>query len=247
MENKVALVTGGSRGIGKAIVYALAEEGANVSINYMRSKESAKQICQDINKKFGVKAITLQADVTRPDEVQEMVVTILKEFDKIDILVNNAGIPSRRRMVDTSLDEWNRVITTDLTSVFLCTKAVLPSMIKRKEGRIINIASQLGQIGGVERAPYCAAKGGVIAFTKALARELAQDGILVNCVAPGPIETDMLANASKEWKEAKKSILPLDRFGLPGEVAPSVVFLASSDGNLFVGQTLGPNSGDVML
>ena len=172
---------------------------------------------------------------------------MLQEFGKIDILVNNAGIVLRVKLMDTSLEDWSRIIATDLTGVFLCTKAVLPSMLKRKEGRIINIASQLGQIGSTERAAYCAAKGGVIAFSKAIARELVPDGILVNCVGPGPIETDMVTSASEEWKREKKSSLPLGRFGLPEEVAPAVVFLASSDSDIFVGQTLGPNSGDVML
>ena len=247
LENRVALVTGGSRGLGEAIVYALAEEGANVGVNYVRNKELAEQICESIRKKNGVKAITLKADVSIPDEVQEMVDTMLKEFGKIDILVNNAGIVSRGNIVDFSLEDWNRVLAVDLTGIFLCTKAVLPSMLKRREGRIINIASQLGQIGGAGRVAYCTAKGGVISFTKALARELAQDGILVNCVAPGPIETDMLASASEEWRRTKESSLPLGRFGWPKELAPSVVFLASSDGDIYVGQTLGPNCGDVML
>ena len=247
LENKVILVTGGSRGIGTAIVYALAAEGANIGINYIKNKESAEQICENIRKKNGVKAIALKADVAIPEEVQEMVDTMLREFGKIDILVNNAGIAYRAKLVDTSVENWNRMLATNLTGVFLCTKAVLPSMLKCREGRIINIASQLGQIGAAERVTYSAAKGGVIAFTKALARELAPDGILVNCIAPGPIETDMLASASEKWRQAKKSSLPLGRFGLAKEVAPSVVFLASSDGDIYVGQTLGPNSGDVML
>jgi 3-oxoacyl-[acyl-carrier protein] reductase len=247
LENKVALVTGGSRGIGKAIVYALAEAGADVGVNYVKNKEIAEQVCDRIRNQDGVKAIALKADVSIPAEVQEMVNTMLKEFGRIDILVNNAGVASRTKLIDTSLEDWNRVIATDLTSVFLCTKAVLPSMLEHREGRIINISSQLGQIGAAGRTPYAAAKGGVIAFTKALARELAQDGILANCVAPGPIETDMLSASSAEWKRDKKSSLPLGRFGRPEEVAMSVVFLASSDGNLYVGQTLGPNSGDVML
>lgn len=247
LENKVILVTGGSRGIGTAIVYALAEEGANIGINYVKNKESAEQICENIRKKNGVKAIALKADVAIPEEVQEMVDTMLREFGKIDILVNNAGIAYRAKLVDTSVENWNRMLATNLTGVFLCTKAVLPSMLKCREGRIINIASQLGQIGAAERVTYSAAKGGVIAFTKALARELAPDGILVNCIAPGPIETDMLASAPEKWRQAKKSSLPLGRFGLAKEVAPSVVFLASSDGDIYVGQTLGPNSGDVML
>jgi len=247
LEDRVALVTGGSRGIGKAIIYALAEEGADVGVNYIRSKESAEQVCEDIRKENGVKAIALKADVSILDEVQGMMDTMLKEFGRIDILVNNAGIQCRGKLVDISLDDWNRVIATNLTGVFLCTKAVLPSMLKRKQGRIINIASQHGQVGKVERSAYGATKGGVIALTKALAREVARDGILVNCVAPGPVETDLLANASQEWRETTQNSLPLGRFGWPKEVATSVVFLASSDGDLYVGQTLGPNCGAAML
>ena len=248
LDGKVALVTGGSRGIGRATVYALAEEGANLGINYVKDKAAAEQVCENIRKKNGVKAITLKADVSVPDDVQTMIDAMLKEFSRIDILVNNAGIISRNKLVDTSLENWNRMIATNLTGVFLCTKAVLPFMLKHGEGRIINIASQVGQIGGAERVAYSATKGGVIAFTKALAREVSRDGILVNCVAPGGVETDMSASIPPECKEIKKRSLPLGRFGLPEEIAPAVVFLASSpDGNIFVGQTLGPNSGDVML
>lgn len=247
LENKVALVTGGGRGIGEAIVYALAEEGANIGVNDFRNMERVEQICESVHKKNGVKAITLKADVSVPSEVQEMIDTLLKKFGKIDVLVNNAGIELQSKLVDTSLEDWDRIIAIDLTSVFLCTKAVLPSMLRRGEGRIINIASQLGQIGGSELVAYSAAKGGVIALTKALARETAQDGILVNCVAPGPIVTNMLDRLSPEWKRTKKNSLPLGRFGLPEEVASSVVFLASSDSDIYVGQTLCPNSGDVMF
>jgi len=247
LENKVVLVTGGSRGIGEAIVYALADEGANLGVNYVRSQNQAEQICKNIREKNGTKALGLQADVSVPGEVQEMVDAMLTEFGRIDVLVNNAGMLVQGRLVDTSLEDWNTMVAVDLTGVFLCSKAVLPWMLKRKEGRIINVASQLGQIGAPELVAYSAAKGGVIAFTKALAREVAQDGILVNCVAPGPIETDMVADITEEWKKAKQSSLPLGRFGMPEEVAPSVVFLASTDSIIFVGQTLGPNSGDVML
>lgn len=247
LENRVALVTGGSRGIGEAIVYALAEEGANIGINYIRNKELAEQICESVHQKNGVKAIALKADVSVPDEVQKMVNTMLQEFGKIDILVNNAGVVSQSRLVDTTLEEWNRLFAINLTGVFLCTKAVLPSMLKRKEGRIINFASHLAQKGVAELVPYCAAKGGVISFTKALAREVVRDGILVNCVAPGPIKTEILADVSQEWLKELENALPLGRFGLPEEVASSVVFLASSDSDIFVGQTLGPNSGSIML
>lgn len=247
LENRVALVTGGSRGIGKATVYALAEEGANVGINYIKNKELAEQICEGVRKKNGVKAIALKADVSVPDEVQEMVDTMLKEFGKIDILVNNAGIFAGSKLVDTTLEDWNRMFAINMTGVFLCTKAVVPSMLKHKEGRIINLASQLAQLGAAELTAYSATKGGVISFTKALARELARDGILVNCIAPGTIQTDILADVSPEWLKELEESAPLGRLGNPKEVASAVVFLASSDGDIYVGQTLCPNSGSVML
>lgn len=247
LENRVALVTGGSRGIGKATVYALAEEGANVGINYIKNKELAEQICEGVRKKNGVKAIALKADVSVPDEVQEMVDTMLKEFGKIDILVNNAGIFAGSKLVDTTLEDWNRMFAINMTGVFLCTKAVVPSMLKHKEGRIINLASQLAQLGAAELTAYSATKGGVISFTKALARELARDGILVNCIAPGTTQTDILADVSPEWLKELEESAPLGRFGNPKEVASAVVFLASSDGDIYVGQTLCPNSGSVML
>ncbi len=199
LGGRVALVTGGSRGIGEAIVYALAEEGADIGINYVRNKELAEQICESVRKKNGVKAITLKADVSVPDEVQEMVDTMLQEFGRIDVLVNNAAIVVQTKLVDTTLEDWNRMFAVNMTGVFLCTKAVLPSMLERKEGRIINFASQLAQLGAAELTAYSATKGGVISFTKSLARELARDGILVNCIAPGTTETDILADISPEW------------------------------------------------
>ncbi len=246
LENKVALVTGGSRGIGEAVAYALAKEGANIGLTYVINKERAEQVCENIRKGNGVKAIATKADVSVPEEVQKMADAVLKEFGKIDILVNNAGITIRKKLVDTSLEDWNKVITTNLTGVFLCTKAVLPSMLSRREGRIINISSTLGLIGRSGEVAYSSAKGGIIAFTKSIARDLVQHGILVNCVAPGPTETDMLNLASEERKALESSV-PLGRFSLPEEVASSVVFLASSDSDVYIGQTLCPNVGEFMI
>jgi len=244
--NKVCLVTGGTRGIGKAIVYALVEQGAAVAVNYINSDELAQQICQDIERGGG-RAIPLRADVAKLNEVQKMVDTVLKEFGKIDVLVNNAGAITVNKLINTTLEDWNRLIATNLTGVFLCTKAVIPSMLRHKEGRIINISSNLGQVGASEWVTYSATKGGVIAFTKALARELIEDGIFVNCIAPGPIQTTISANVSKKFLETKINSMPLRRFGLPEEVASTVVFLASSDSSIYVGQTLCPNCGDTML
>ena len=247
LEGKVALVTGGSRGIGKAIVFALAEEGANVGVIYVKNKEQAEKVCETIRKKNGVKAIALKANITVPDDVKKMADAMLKEFGKIDILVNNAGIVAQKRFLDTTFEEWQNMLATHLNGAFLCTKAVLPSMLQRRQGRIINFASHLAQKGVEELVPYCAAKGGVISFTKALAREVVRDGILVNCVAPGPVKTEMLADVSQKWLRELEATLPLGRFALPEEIAAAVVFLASPDSNLFVGQTLCPNSGSVML
>lgn len=247
LENKVALVTGGSRGIGEAIVYALAAEGATVGVNYVRSGPRAEQICASVRRKYGVEAVALKADVAVPDDVQRMADTMFQKFNHIDILVNCAGILKFGNLVDMSPEDWNMIINTDLTGVYLCTRAVLPSMLKRKEGRIINIGSDSAQLGDPGLVAYTAAKGGVIAFTRSLAREVAREGVLVNCVAPGPIETEMSIGISEESKKNKLRGVPLGRFGRPEEVAGAVVFLASSDSSYFTGQTLGPNGGDAML
>ena len=195
--------------------------------------------------------ITAHGQVVYETQVEAAVAKTLDHFGRIDVVINNAGnvvsttatAPFEKR----SLADRQDVIDINLTGVFLCTKAVLPAMLKQKQGRIINIASQSGQIGAAERAAYCTTKGGVISFTKAFAREVAGDGILVNCVAPGPVETDMIADLSHEWRKMMANSLPLGRFASPREIASSVVFLASSDGDVFVGQALGPNCGAVML
>jgi len=247
LENKVALVTGGSRGIGEAIVYALAQEGADIGLNYVVSEERAEQNCENIRKKYGVKAIAIKADVSMPDEVQQMTDIMLKEFGQIDILVNNAGILCRKALLDISLEEWNKVIDTDLTGVFLCTKAVLPFMLSRKWGRIINISSTLGFIGCAGNSVYTAAKGGVLTFTKSLAREFVQQGVVVNCIAPGPTETELFDGWPPEIRKKHESAIPLGRLSSPEEVARTVVFLASSDGDVYVGQTLCPSGGEFMI
>jgi len=165
----------------------------------------------------------------------------------IDILVNSHGMLTESPLVDMSLEQWSETMAVDLTSVFLLCRAVLPGMLERRFGRIINVASQLAIKGGVGMTHYAAAKAGVIALTKSLALEVAPHGVLVNAVAPGPIETALLDGISDDWKSEKRAQLPLGRFGTPDEVAPTVVLLASEPGgNLYVGQTLGPNSGDVM-
>jgi 3-oxoacyl-[acyl-carrier protein] reductase len=176
-----------------------------------------------------------------------MVTRVVDELGQVDILVNNAGISSQGLLHLMSSAEWDRVINVNLRSVFLCTRYVLPQMLERKSGRIINVGSQLGQIGGREMVLYSASKGAVLAFTKALAREVASQGVLVNAIAPGPINTDMAKDISEEWKKTRFAALPIGRFGEVHEVAATAVFLASDEASYYVGQTLGPNGGDVML
>jgi 3-oxoacyl-[acyl-carrier protein] reductase len=169
------------------------------------------------------------------------------EFGEIDVLVNNAGTFSQVFLHELDVKEWDRVMGVNLRGCFLCTRMVLPRMLERGRGKVINVASQLGQIGGTEMVHYSASKAGVIGFTKALAREVSTKGIHVNAIAPGPILTDMMAEETDEWAAQKLSELPIGRFGEVHEVAPTAVFLASDESSYYVGQTLCPNGGDVML
>jgi 3-oxoacyl-[acyl-carrier protein] reductase len=168
-------------------------------------------------------------------------------FGRVDVLVNNAGIVLESLVAEMPIADWDRIMDVNLRGVFVCTRFVLPFMLEQGGGRIINMASQLGQIGGRTMAHYSASKAGVIGFTRALAREVARDRVLVNAIAPGPINTDMLASESEEWKRAKLADLPIGRFGEVDEVVPTAVFLASEDSSYYVGQVLGPNGGDVMF
>jgi 3-oxoacyl-[acyl-carrier protein] reductase len=165
----------------------------------------------------------------------------------VDILVNNAGIFTQSLLEDMPVADWDRVLNVNLRAVFLCTRVLIGPMLARGWGRIINIASQLGQIGGIEAVHYSASKAGVIGLTKALAREVSHRGVLVNAIAPGPIQTPLLDGETEEWRSAKLAELPMRRFGTVAEVTPTAVLLASSDGDYYAGQTLGPNGGDVML
>lgn len=249
-NNKVVLVTGGSRGIGAAACIAFGREGATVCVNYRANKAKADEVVAGIVQNGG-KAIALHADVTDESQLADMVHTIIERYGKIDVLVNNAGILVQGKLIETPRETIQKMFDVDLMGVFLATKAVLPHMIKADYGRIVNIASQLGQKGANELSAYCAAKGGVIAFTKSMAIELGNMGmktnILINCVCPGPIETDLIDGLTPEWKKAKANELPLGRFGTSEEVAPTILFLSGDDCSLYVGQVLSPNSGDTMV
>jgi 3-oxoacyl-[acyl-carrier protein] reductase len=230
LENRTALVVGGASGIGRAIAAAYVAEGAHVVI-------------ADLAPGDGVVPI----DVTDEDSVAGAVATATESLGTIDILVNSAGVLTESPLAELDLATWSHTLAVDLTGVFLCCRQVVPGMVERGWGRIINIASQLGIKGGHGLAHYSAAKAGVIGLTKSLALEVAGHGVLVNAIAPGPVETPMVAGITEDWKAAKRAELPLGRFGRVTEVAPTAVLLASDPGgNLYVGQTLGPNSGDVM-
>lgn len=244
LAGKVALVTGGARGIGRAIVEAFTEEGASVTV-LSRSEDVAEALAQTLRSR-GRGVIALKADPADDDAARRAVAATVKEFGRIDILVNNAGFSRRIPFVEMSPADWDELMNVNLRGVFLMTRHVVPMMIETGGGRIINVASQLGQRGAPQLAHYCAAKAGVIGFTKALARELGP-AITVNAIAPGPVWTDMIRGRESSWYEQIKQELPLGRIGEPEEVAPTAVFLASADGALYTGQTLGPNCGHVML
>ena len=246
LDSQVALVTGGVSGIGKGIALAFAHEGASVIVVDLATDEQATEVMEAI-RAHGVRAIFIHADVGDEESVAAMSQAALEQFGRVDILVNNAGIFTESLIENMSVAEWDRVVNTNLRGTFLCTRALLNQMLDNGYGRVINIASQLGQIGGASVGHYSASKAGVIGFTKALAREVAQRGVLVNAVAPGPIETPLLESETDEWRASKLAELPIGRFGTVSEVTPTVVMLASADGSYYVGQTLGPNGGDVML
>jgi 3-oxoacyl-[acyl-carrier protein] reductase len=246
LAGKVAIVTGGARGIGGQIAMAFAAEGADVLIADLLDADVAAPVLASIAQ-TGQRSLLVRTDVADEQQVRAMVDAAHSEFGQVDILVNDAGTFSQSAFADLTVSEWDRVIAVNLRGVFLCTRFVLPGMLRRGRGKIINIASQLGQIGGIEMVHYSASKAGVIGLTKALAREVSASGIAVNAIAPGPILTDMMAQETKEWADRKLAELPMARFGEPHEVAPTAVFLASDDSSYYVGQTLCPNGGDVML
>lgn len=238
----VAIVTGAGSGIGRAIALRLAGDGYKVVVNDFNF-EAAQAVANEI----GAAACPVQGDVSDEQDVARMVETCVAQFGQPTHLINNAGHIHQARFTDMKVSDFDRMIAVHLRGVFLCTHAVLPGMLERHEGVIVNMASQLGQIGGVELVHYSAAKAGIIGMTKALAREVSDKGVRVNAVAPGPINTPLVRALSQDWQDAKAAELPLGRFGEPDEVAGTVAFLCSSDAALFVGQTLSPNSGDVML
>ena len=244
-EGKVALVTGASRGIGRAIALALAAEGADVAVNYAGSEAAAKEVAAEIEA-MGRKAFVIQADIASTEASTAMVDAVVKEFGRVDVLVNNAGITRDGLLMRMKEEDWDAVITTNLKGVFNCTKAAIKYMMKQKSGNIVNISSIVGVMGNAGQANYCAAKAGVIGFTKATAKEVAARGIRVNAIAPGFIKTDMTSVLSEKVVESMLAGIPLNRLGETEDIAKAVLFLASSDANYITGQTLHVDGGMVM-
>jgi 3-oxoacyl-[acyl-carrier protein] reductase len=232
--------------LGKGIAIAFAREGANVIAADKVEEVRAAEVLAGI-RGHGGEALFVQTDVSSETSVRSMADAALTRFGRVDILVNNAGIFTESLIENMPVDDWDRVVNTNLRGTFLCTRALIGQMLDRGDGRIINIASQIGQIGGRSVGHYAASKAGIIGLTKSLAREVSTRGVLVNAIAPGPIETPMLDDESEEWRSAKFAELPIGRFGTVDEVTPTAVLLASAEGSYYVGQTLGPNGGDVML
>ena len=224
LAGQIALVTGGSRGIGKQIAIDLAKLGAYIAINYNNNNQSAELVKNEIIDNDG-NAEIYQCDVGNNSEVTKMMDLIQEQMGNIGILVNNAGISRERTVRNMSLDEWKDVIDTNLNSVFYCSKLVIPQMIENKKGTIINIASLLGQIGNIGLANYSASKGGVLAFTRGLALELARHNITVNSICPGWIKTDMTDRIPEQLKQGILTSIPLKKFGEPEDISEMVSYL----------------------
>ncbi|HWR38666.1 MAG TPA: 3-oxoacyl-[acyl-carrier-protein] reductase [Patescibacteria group bacterium] len=245
LDGKVALVTGASRGIGRAVALSLAKAGAKVVVNYAGNALAAENVRQMIVDNGG-EAIAVQADVADGASVEAMVKQVMDAYGRIDILVNNAGITRDGLLMRMKDEDWDAVMNTNLKGVFYCTKAVSRVMMKQKSGRIVNMTSVVGLMGNPGQANYSAAKAGVIGFTKAMAKELASRGITVNAIAPGYITTDMTAGLPEQVKTDLADKIPLNRLGTPEDIANATLFLASDAAGYITGQTLQVDGGMLM-
>ena len=244
-ERKVAFVTGGSRGIGKQVALKFAKNGYNIVINYVSDNTDIKGLQEEFEKE-NVEILLVKADVTKKEEIQNLVKTAIEKFGHIDVLVNNAGITRDGLLMRMKEEDFDKVIEINLKGTFLVTKEVIPYMMKKREGSIINISSVVGVVGNAGQSNYAASKAGIIGFTKSVAKELASRNIRANCVAPGFIKTDMTDVLSEEVKENIHNQIPLKRMGEPEEVANLVYFLGSEESKYITGQVVHVDGGMVM-
>ncbi|MFA4888439.1 MAG: 3-oxoacyl-[acyl-carrier-protein] reductase [Candidatus Omnitrophota bacterium] len=236
-QGKAAIVTGGSRGIGRAIVLMLAQEGADVAFSYFKSVQDAESLIKEVVG-LGRKALGLQIDVRDFTLAKDLIVKAKEKFGRLDILVNNAGIAKDKALMMMTKDEWQEVIDTNLGGTFNATRQAIVTFLKQKSGQIINITSVSGVAGLARQVNYSASKAGIIGFTKSLAKEVAPYGVRVNAVAPGFVETDMIAELKEDYKEQLKEQIPLGRFGRVEDVSAAVKFLLSDAAGFITGQTI---------
>ncbi|MGV9769445.1 SDR family NAD(P)-dependent oxidoreductase [Microbacterium sp. NPDC003461] len=249
LAGRTVLITGvgPQLGLGRAFALAFAAEGADLSLNHVSPLDAEMEALRSELESRGSRVLLTEGDISTEEVARRFIERSVAEFGAVDVLLNNAYVTDQHLVQDITPETWDRVIAVNLRSVYLTCHFAVPHMIAAGRGRIINMASQIGQKGGVEHSHYAASKAGIIGFTKSIALELGAHGITANCIAPGPIQTQVMETVNDEWRSAKLRELTIPRFGHVDEVTPTAIMLASEpDGNIYTGQTLGPNSGDVM-